>query len=36
VVEQVFTGWSAVSGALIAIGLALALVGAVLSLRRRA
>jgi len=36
VVEQVFTGWSAVSGALIAIGLALALAGAVLSLRRRA
>ena len=36
VVEQVFTGWAAVSGALIAIGLALALVGAVLSLRRRA
>jgi len=36
VVEQVFTGWSAVSGALIAIGLALALVGAVLSVRRRA
>ena len=36
VVQQVFTGWSAVSGALIAIGLALALVGAVLSLRRRA
>jgi hypothetical protein len=36
VVEQVFTGWSSVSGALIAIGLALALVGAVLSLRRRA
>lgn len=35
VIEQIFTGWAAVGGALIAIGLALALVGAVLSLRRR-
>jgi ABC-type enterochelin transport system permease subunit len=33
-VDQLFAGWSAVSGALIAIGAALVLVGVVFSLRR--
>ena len=33
-VDQLFDGWSSVSGAMIAIGLALVLVGAVFSLRR--
>ncbi|MGI9116374.1 MAG: hypothetical protein ACR2JV_01905 [Gaiellales bacterium] len=33
-VDQLFTGWSAVSGALIAIGLALVLVGVVFGVRR--
>ena len=33
-VDQLFDGWSSVSGALIAIGLSLILVGAVFSLRR--
>jgi len=33
-INEIFVGWSAVSGALIAIGLALALVGAVLGFRR--
>jgi ABC-type sugar transport system substrate-binding protein len=35
-VQRLFDGWSAVSGALIAIGVALAILGVVFGLRRRA